>query len=119
MSNEAPEPITGDQLRGRLETMALSVLEDEEAHGFEVLKRLDRAGCGALRLKEGSLYPALYRLEERGLVKARWEENPGGRKGPSRRVYRITPKGRRQLQRGREEWAAFVSIIGGIVGAPA
>ena len=113
------EPLTGDQLRGRLETMALSALEEGEAHGFEVLKRLEKAGCGALKLKEGSLYPALYRLEERGLLKARWEENPGGRKGPARRVYRLTPKGRRHLQRGREEWAHFVAVLGGVIGAPA
>lgn len=112
------QPLTGDQLRGRLETMALSVLEESEAHGFEVLKRLEKAGCGALKLKEGSLYPALYRLEERGLLKARWEENPGGRKGPARRIYRLTPKGHRQLERGRREWETFVAVIGGIIGAP-
>lgn len=112
-------PLTGAQLRGHLETMALASLEEGEAHGFEVLRRLERAGCGALKLKEGSLYPALYRLEERGSVKARVEENPGGRRGPARRVYALTPKGRRQLQRGREDWATLVSVIGSIVGAPA
>lgn len=117
--NDSLKPLTGDQLRGRLETMALAALEEGEAHGFELLRRLERAGCGALRLKEGSLYPALYRLEERGCLKARWEENNGGRRGPARRVYRLTPKGKRELERGRAEWAAFVSIIGTIIGAPA
>ena len=117
--SDSPQPLTGAQLRGHLETMALASLEEGEAHGFEVLRRLEKAGCGALKLKEGSLYPALYRLEKRGFLKARWEENPGGRKGPSRRVYRLTRKGRRQLQTGREEWAAFVGVIGSIVGAPA
>lgn len=116
---DTPEPLSGAQLRGHLDTMALAALEEGEAHGFEVLRRLERDGCGVLRLKEGSLYPALYRLEERGCVKARWEENPGGRRGPARKVYRLTPKGRRELQRGREDWARFVSVIGSIVGAPA
>lgn len=113
------EPLTGSQLRGHLEIMALASLEEGEAHGFEVLRRLEAAGCGALRLKEGSLYPALYRLEERGCLKARWEENDGSRRGPARRVYRLTSKGRRHLQRGREQWVAFTQVIGSIVGAPA
>ena len=111
--------LNGAHLRGHLETIALAALEAGEAHGFEVLRRVESSGDGALKLKEGSLYPALYRLEERGCLKARWEENPGGRKGPARRLYRLTAKGRRQLQAGREEWATFVSVIGSIVGAPA
>ena len=52
--------IGGDKLRGHLETIVLSVLERGEAHGLEVLRRLEEAGCGLLHLKEGSLYPALY-----------------------------------------------------------
>ena len=55
------ESIHGDKLRGHLETMVLSTLEQGEAHGLEILRRLEEAGCGLLRLKEGSLYPALYR----------------------------------------------------------
>ena len=66
--------IHGDKLRGHLETMILSVLERGEAHGLEILHRLDAAGCGLLHLKEGSLYPALYRLEEAKKVEAVWEE---------------------------------------------
>ena len=63
------KPIHGDKLRGHLETLILSVLERGEAHGLEILHRLDQAGCGLLHLKEGSLYPALYRLEEAGKVR--------------------------------------------------
>jgi len=111
--------IHGDKLRGHLETIILSVLERGEAHGLEILRRLDAAGCGLLHLKEGSLYPALYRLEEAGKVQAVWEEEPHGRRGARRRIYRLTPKGKRQLAQGREEWAQFVQVIGGIMGAPA
>ncbi len=113
------KPIDGDKLRGHLETMVLSVLERGEAHGLEILHRLDAAGCGLLHLKEGSLYPALYRLEEAGKVQAVWEESPHGRRGARRRIYRLTIKGKRDLAEGREEWVSFVQILGAIVGAPA
>ena len=113
------EPISGDSLRGHLETMALAALERGAAHGFEILRRLEEAGCGALRLKEGSLYPALYRLEEAGLIDSAWEDGTGNRRGPRRRVYHLTKKGTRRLAEGRQEWRHFVSVIGGILGAQA
>jgi len=113
------EAIQGDKLRGHLESMVLSTLERGEAHGLEILHRLDEAGCGLLRLKEGSLYPALYRLEAAGAVKAAWESEPHGRRGARRRIYDLTAKGRRQLDAGRAEWQQFVRILGGILGAPA
>ena len=112
------EAIQGDKLRGHLEAMVLSTLERGEAHGLEILHRLEEAGCGLLRLKEGSLYPALYRLEAGGAVKAVWESEPHGRRGARRRIYRLTPKGQRQLDAGRVEWQQFVRVLGGILGAP-
>jgi DNA-binding PadR family transcriptional regulator len=113
------EAINGDKLRGHLETIILSTLEEGEAHGLDILRRLDEAGCGLLRLKEGSLYPALYRLEAAGEVKAVWEPAPHGRRGARRRIYFLTAKGRRKLGAGRIEWQQFVRILGGILGAPA
>jgi DNA-binding PadR family transcriptional regulator len=113
------EEIHGDRLRGHLETMVLSTLERGEAHGLEILRRLEEAGCGLLRLREGSLYPALYRLEAAGEIKAVWESEPHGRRGARRRIYCLTAKGRRRLNEGRVEWRHFVRIIGGILGAPA
>ena len=95
------------------------MLSRGEAHGLEILHRLEQAGCGLLHLKEGSLYPALYRLEEAGKVEAVWEESSQGRRGARRRIYRLTAKGKRELARGREEWASFIKIVGGILGAPA
>lgn len=106
--------IQGNILRGHLEMMILACLERGEAHGFDILKRLEEAGNGALNLKEGTLYPALYRLEEGGAVKARWEEDTG-RRGPRRRIYVLTPKGRKRLASGREEWSVFTQVIGGIM----
>src|SRR6266852_1227858 len=113
------EPIQGDKLRGHLESLILSTLEQGEAHGLEILRRLDEAGCGLLRLKEGSLYPALYRLEAAGEVQAVWEAEPHGRRGARRRLYHLTTKGKRKLNAGRAEWQQFVRILGGILGAPA
>lgn len=113
------DPIHGDKLRGHLEAMVLSTLEQGEAHGLEILRRLDAAGCGLLRLKEGSLYPALYRLEEAGEVKAVWETESHGRRGARRRIYSLTAKGKRKLEAGRIEWRQFVNVLGGILGATA
>ena len=110
--------INGDKLRGHLDTMILSLLERGAAHGFEILKRMEQSGDGLLRMKEGSLYPALYRLEAAGLLQGAWEDGSSGRRGARRRIYRITPKGKRQLQRCREEWREFVKVVGTILLAP-
>src|SRR6478752_5825179 len=113
------EPISGDKLRGHLEMLILATLERGEAHGLEILRRLEAGGCGLLKLKEGSLYPALYRLESAGEISAGWEEQPAGQRGPRRRVYRLTAKGKRNLQRGRSEWQTFVTTLSQIIALPA
>jgi DNA-binding PadR family transcriptional regulator len=111
--------ITGDLLRGHLENLILSVLERSDAHGLEILRRLEESGCGALKLKEGSLYPALYRLENAGLIAAEWEEETKGRRGARRRIYHLTRSGTKALAQGREDWLQFVTVVGGILGSPA
>lgn len=109
--------IEGDLLRGHLEALVLAILERGDAHGFEVIKRLDAEGRGALHLKEGTLYPILYRLEKAGCVRARWDADTAPSQGPRRRVYRITGKGKRELVRRREVWQHFVTTLGRIVEA--
>ena len=111
------EAIDGDKLRGHLEMLILATLEKQEAHGLEILHRLEAGGCGLLRLKEGSLYPALYRLEQSGDVRAAWEKSGHGRRGARRRIYRLTSKGAGRLERERGQWSAFVTTLGGIIGA--
>jgi DNA-binding PadR family transcriptional regulator len=113
------DAIDGDKLRGHLETLILATLEKGEAHGLEILRRLEEGGCGLLKLKEGSLYPALYRLESAGEIAGVWEKQTEGRRGARRRIYRLTPKGNRKLQRGRGEWQTFVSTLGQILAVPA
>ncbi len=112
-------PIDGDKLRGHLELLILATLERDPAHGLEILRRLETRGCGLLKLKEGSLYPALYRLEAAGEVKADWETDSLGRRGARRRIYQLTSKGSRKLKQHRGDWQSFVSVLSEIVGAPA
>ena len=112
------ETIGGDKLRGHLEMLILATLERGEAHGLEILSRIEAGGCGLLHLKEGSLYPALYRLEAAQEVRAVWEKQAHGRRGARRRIYRLTPKGTRKLHRDRNQWRTFVSILEGILAPP-
>ncbi len=108
------QKIEGDTLRGHLEGMVLAALSRGEAHGFEVLRRLEELGCGALSLKEGTLYPVLYRLEEAGLVRAAWEDDserpsrseaadlPSDRPGPARAGTSSGSLGAVRDDRGRD-----------------
>jgi DNA-binding PadR family transcriptional regulator len=112
-----PTTIQGDALRGHLQTLILSTLRTAPAHGFEILRRLESAGAGLLKLKEGSLYPALYRLESAKLIAGQWEDPASTRRGPRRRIYRLTPKGRRRFMTAAAEFHQFVSVLTKIVGA--
>lgn len=103
-------------LRGHLETLVLSVLEQGDAHGYGILQRLKERGSGALNMKEGTLYPVLYRLEEAAYIQGKWEEQ-SSRRGPRRRIYRLTAKGTKHLAAQRSQWRTFVNVIGGIVEA--
>jgi DNA-binding PadR family transcriptional regulator len=110
--------ISGDQLRGHLESLILATLDRGPAHGLVILQRLEARGCGLLKLKEGSLYPALYRLEASGEVRAEWEKQSNGRRGMRRRIYHLTPKGGRRLKQQRGQWQSFVSTLSAILGVP-
>ena len=108
-------PIAGDALRGHLELLVLSLLEAGEAHGYELLQRIEARGCGALSMREGTLYPVLYRLEEAGKIEGIWENGKGQRRGPRRRIYRLTRDGKRELGAQRDGWKNFVRVLGPIV----
>ena len=100
-----------DALKGHVDLLLLSVLEDEPAHGYRLVERLRERSAGAFELAEGTVYPSLYRLERRGLVTSRWEA-VGGRR---RRVYRLTSPGRGALEEQRSEWRAFVQAVEAVV----
>ncbi len=113
------DKISGNALRGHLDAMVLATLAQGEGHGFEIMQRLGSAGRGALELKEGTLYPVLYRLEAAKLIVGKWETGATERRGPRRRIYKLARNGRRDLKRRQEQWRHFTQIIGGIVEAPA
>ena len=115
----AAKQIQGDRLRGHLEAMILAILEQDPAHGFDIVKKLQDRGGGALHMREGTIYPVLYRMEASGLIQAKWDDSQKDRKGPRRKVYAVTRKGHRQLAQGRQEWEQFVNVVGGIIGGTA
>ncbi len=103
--------VTNDRLRGHVDLLLLSVLEDEEAHGYRLVEARRERSAGAFDLPEGTVYPSLYRLERNGLVASRWERVDGRR----RRVYRLTRRGTKELARHRQSWNAFVRAMEAVV----
>jgi PadR family transcriptional regulator PadR len=100
-----------DTLRGHLDALILSVLEQRAVHGYAVIEALQAHSGGALDLPTGTVYPALRRLERAGYVKSEWS-TVGGRK---RRTYELTSSGRRMLADERIEWRSFAAVIEGVL----
>jgi DNA-binding PadR family transcriptional regulator len=98
----------GDALRGHLELLLLAALAGAEQHGYALIEWLRARSDGALDLGEGSVYPALRRLEAAGSVKSSWRTDGGRRK----RVYRLTKRGEERLRNGRQEWDELVRTVG-------
>ena len=94
--------------KGAAELLLLSLLDARARHGYELGKLIESRSGGRLVFHIDSLYPLLYRLEERGWIKGSWVEKAGERR---RRFYRLTSDGRRVLARQRETWAAFVDAV--------
>jgi transcriptional regulator len=93
--------------------LILSLVEDQPRHGYEISKLIEMRSGGTLRFKVASLYPLLYRLEQRGWVQGRWVEKAGQRR---RRYYRLTPAGKKVLAAQRDTWREFVDAINRITG---
>jgi PadR family transcriptional regulator, regulatory protein PadR len=94
--------------RGTLEMLLLTLLEGRDRYGYEIVTELERRSEGAFEMKEGTLYPVLYRLEEAGHVEPYWETQE---RGVPRKYYRITGAGQAELARQVGEWRAFVAVI--------
>ena len=110
-----PRPAQPDHVRGHLDMLALAVLASGPLHGYAVLQALkDRSG-GVIDLPEGTLYPALHRLEGAGLVASAWDTSSGRK----RRVYTVTKRGRSVLTAEQTEWHQFVDAVQAVLrGAP-
>src|SRR5262252_457744 len=94
--------------RGSAELLILSVLDARPRHGYDLGKLIHARSRGQLTFHIDSLYPLLYRLEERGGIKGTWVEKPDERR---RRLYKLTAEGRRVLAQQKRTWAAFVEAV--------
>jgi PadR family transcriptional regulator PadR len=88
--------------------LLLSLLAERERYGYELVTALEEGSGGQLSVKDGTIYPVLYRLEKAGQVEPFWETQE---RGVPRKYYRITPAGREELRRLVDEWTAFASAI--------
>lgn len=98
-------------MKGHLDLLVLAALSDDPAHGYSIVGRLRRLSAGTFDLSEGTLYPALYRLERTGLLESDWAV-VGGRQ---RRVYRLTDRGRAALRERIEEWERLAGALGAVL----
>jgi transcriptional regulator len=103
------EPIAEAAARkGSAEILILAALEDGQLHGYDIAREIARKSGGLLAFHVASLYPLLYKLEDRNWISGRWVEKAGQRR---RRYYRLTSGGRRMLAAQRSRWSAFVAAL--------
>jgi PadR family transcriptional regulator PadR len=100
-----------ETLKGHLDSLILAIVAAEPAHGYAIIEELKRRSRGAFELPEGTIYPALHRLERADLLESRWSA-ASGRK---RRVYTLTRRGRRQLEASKSEWRDFVRAVDSVL----
>ena len=97
-----------DLVQGTLDLLILKTLSLEPKHGWAIAKRIQQISMDVLQVQQGSLYPALYRLEHQGWIRARWRESETGRKA---KFYELTAAGRAQLERERKSWSRLSAAI--------
>jgi len=102
----------GEALKGHLDLLLLAILAERPAHGYAVIESLRSRSDGTFDLPEGTIYPALHRLESQGLLRSTWSEDSARRK----RIYQLTPKGQQTLAKRQEEWKKFSKAINATVG---
>ena len=102
-------------LKGHLDMIVLAALASGPALGYAVIQEIHRRGGGAFALPEGTIYPALHRLEQSDLLRSHWTTAQSGRQ---RRVYQLTKHGTRALADQRALWQRFADAIGGLIGQP-
>jgi PadR family transcriptional regulator, regulatory protein PadR len=103
-----------DLLQGTLDLLILRTLRLGALHGWGISKRVQQLSNDVLQINQGSLYPALYRMEERGLIEAEWGISPEGRKA---KFYQLTQKGREHLAEERATWRAFSGAVEAVLKA--
>jgi transcriptional regulator len=111
-----PDATTKDRLHGTLDALVLKTLSWGPRHGYAIARWLEDTSGNALQIEEGSLYPALYRMERKGWIEADWGTSELGRKA---RFYKLTARGRRQLRTEASEWTEFARVVSAVLAAPA
>jgi PadR family transcriptional regulator PadR len=106
---------TVDLLQGTLDVLILKTLSWGPMHGFGVARSIQRVTDDTLQIEEGSLYPALHRMERRGWIEAEWGVSENNRKA---KFYRLTTAGRRQLRAEASAWEAFATAVAKVLQAP-
>jgi transcriptional regulator len=101
-----------DVLQGTLDLLILRTLEVEPLHGYAIARQINLTSRALLQVPQGSLYPALHRLESKGLLAAEWIDTDGGRRA---KVYQLTRKGRQQLEREIADWQRLSKAIGWVL----
>jgi PadR family transcriptional regulator, regulatory protein PadR len=99
--------------RGSAELLILALVEERERHGYEIARLIEERSRGAITFHVASLYPTLYRLEDKELIEGRWVEKAGQRR---RRCYRITREGRKALASQRSSWEGFFDALNRVAG---
>jgi transcriptional regulator len=102
-----------DLLQGTLDLLILKTLELEAMHGWGITQRIQQISESVLQVNQGSLYPALHRLEEQGWISASWKTSENNRQA---KYYKLTPKGRKQLAAEKENWLRLSGAVARIVG---
>lgn len=108
-----PRVLDRELKKGSAELLVLSLVEGRPRHGYEIGQLIELRSRGVLHFNVGSLYPLLYRLENRGWIRGRWIEKAGQRR---RRYYRLTPAGEKVLAAQRNTWRDFVGAINRVTG---
>ena len=103
-----------DLLQGTLDLLILRTLELEPIHGWGITQRIQQVSDSVLQVNQGSLYPALHRLEEQGWIKANWKISENNRRA---KYYELTRRGHNQLAAERENWLRLSAAVGRILGA--
>jgi PadR family transcriptional regulator, regulatory protein PadR len=102
-----------DLPQGTLHLLMLKIVAIGPVHGYAIAQRLEQISRGVVQVPEGSLYPALHRLENRGFLAADWKETETGREA---KFYRLTRKGRKQLEAETADWQRLIEAVGLILG---
>ena len=105
-------PQRRELVKGSIDSLLLSLIEQQPMYGYQIIKEMEKRSEGYFKLKEGTLYPALHRLENSELIEGKWQMLPSGRQ---RRYYHITERGRRRLSTSMSQWRDFLTAMNLII----